>query len=96
MENSPDLDCFTPDAAQKKMCAADPEMFCAGDACMAWRWSQAEMSKAFSKRVLEVAKADGTDWGKAHQKVLKTEKDNFVRKEGYCGLAGYPHNSLRP
>lgn len=94
-------DSYTPKQAEKNFC---PQKFsistdnytCEGDLCMAWRWSQSAKTVEFSKRVIDVAKRDDTTWAKAHDWVLKNESDKFERKEGYCGLAGYPHNSVKP
>ena len=100
-----DQDCYTPDEAKGRLCAASfaqspssgiNTFNCAADSCMAWRWSQSDKTKAFSKRVIEIAKEREIDWGKAWQWCLKHEADKFARTHGYCGLAGYPHNSLRP
>lgn len=89
-------DSYTEEEAATKICVAYINNKCQGSACMAWRWSQADKTAAISRRAIEVAKAEEIDWGKAYMKVLKEEADQFKKTEGYCGLAGYPHNSLRP
>ena len=88
-------DMYCPLAMTKGIPVSGPDV-CRGSKCMAWRWSQTKKTNAFSKRTIEVAKEEGLKLHEAIDWVLKNENDQFKRTEGYCGLAGYPHNSVKP
>lgn len=95
-------DSYTVDQAHYMFCPQfltnpDPDTpkTCCGSNCMAWRWSQAPESATFRKAVIAKARKDKSSWADAWDAMLK-ERGEYERTEGYCGLAGYPHNSLRP
>jgi hypothetical protein len=91
-----DHDSFTEEEANIRKCPINGTMDCIASGCMAWRWSQTKKTRAFSKRTVEIAKEKDLKINEAFDWVWKNEGEKFSRTEGYCGLAGYPHNSVKP
>lgn len=101
-------DSYTPEQAmQMSCCVGNPsdnpsmKMPCISEKCMAWRWSQAKQTAAYSKAVIEHAVAARKDNPKhklteSYTHVLLEQGGALERTEGYCGIAGFPHNALKP
>ena len=93
---------MTAEQAENRICpymtpnAGEPAGCVAGQ-CMAWRWSRAEQSKAFSDKVIAHCKETGEkSWSKAHNALMaEGEHQEFENTVGYCGLAGNPDAVLR-
>ena len=63
---------------------------CAGSMCAHWRWSAEKETTAFLELVREHMANSKDDFGKAVNAVYAKHKGQYVRTEGYCGLAGVP------
>lgn len=86
---------MTEDDAKKTRChrsiGSEVMINCLASACMAWQWSEAKRTAAFTGAVAERMRTQKKpDFSLAMREVFAETGGQFERTEGDCGLKGRP------